>query len=182
MRRELTEKIEIPEGIEVEITEREIKLKKAGKELSRKYVGFEIKKEGKFVVLHCARATKREKKEMKTLKSHLKNGVDGLTERFEYRLQVCAVHFPMSVALDKAKNELIVKNFLGGVKPRAAKIVPGVEVKVEKDIITVLSEAKEKAGQTAANIEKATRVRNRDRRVFQDGIFIIEKPGEKILI
>jgi len=181
MRRELTEKIEIPEGIEAEITGSEIKLKKAGKELVRKFTGFEIKKEGNFVVLHCMRATKREKKEMKTLKSHLKNGIDGLTERFEYKLQVCAVHFPMSVSLDKAKNELIVKNFLGGVKPRVAKIIPGVEVKIEKDIITVLSEAKEKAGQTAANIEKATTVRNRDRRTFQDGIFITMKPGEKIL-
>ncbi|MFH1711297.1 MAG: 50S ribosomal protein L6, partial [Nanoarchaeota archaeon] len=125
MRREITEKIEIPEGVEVEITESEIKLKKDGNEAVRKYKGFEIKKEEKFVVLYCARATKREKKQMKTLVAHLKNGFSGLIERFEYRLQVCSVHFPMNVTLDKAKNELVIKNFLGGVKPRIAKIIPG---------------------------------------------------------
>ncbi|MBU3913512.1 MAG: 50S ribosomal protein L6 [Nanoarchaeota archaeon] len=181
MRKEIIEKINIPEGIEVEITDSEIKLKKSGKEASRKYRGFTIKKEGDVVSLECAKATKNEKKQMKTLLAHIKNGISGLIERFEYKLQVCAVHFPMNVSIDKAKNEVLIKNFLGGVKPRIAKIIPGVEVKIEKDMITVLSELKEKAGQTAANIEQATRITNRDRRVFQDGIYIIEKPGEKIL-
>jgi len=35
----------------------------------------------------------------------------------------------------------------------------------------------EDAGQTAANIERATKIKGFDPRVFQDGIYIIEKPG-----
>ena len=34
---------------------------------------------------------------------------------------------------------------------------------------------KENVGQTAANIERSTTVKNRDRRVFQDGIYLISK-------
>ena len=34
---------------------------------------------------------------------------------------------------------------------------------------------KEKVGNSAANIEHATRIRNRDPRVFQDGIYIVER-------
>jgi len=180
MRREIIEKIEIPSGIEVDVTSEKVIVKKGGKENSRRYEGFIVRKEGHELVIECKKATKKEKKQMKTLKAHIINIFKGIEKKFEYKLQVCAVHFPMSVTVDKAKHEVVVKNFLGGVKPRVAKIRGDVEVKVEKEILTITGENKEDAGQTAANIEKATRITNRDRRTFQDGIYIIEKPGEKI--
>jgi large subunit ribosomal protein L6 len=86
----------------------------------------------------------------------------------------------MTVTYDKARHELVIKNFLGEVKPRIAKILPEVEIKVEKEIITVEGHDKEKAGQTAGNIEKAAKVNNRDRRVFQDGIYLVSRNGEGI--
>ena len=76
------------------------------------------------------------------------------------------------------KENVTIKNFLGETTPRKAKIVPGVQVKIEGDIIKLSSPNIESAGQTAANIETATKIRNRDRTRFQDGIWITKKAGE----
>ncbi|HOV66806.1 MAG TPA: 50S ribosomal protein L6, partial [Methanoregulaceae archaeon] len=43
------------------------------------------------------------------------------------------------------------------------------------DAVTLSGIDKEKVGNSAANIEHATRIRNRDPRVFQDGIYIVER-------
>lgn len=170
------EKIEIPAGIEAEVDGNMVKIRKGNREMKREYSGFVLKKEGDSLVLSCKKATKNEKKMMQTIKAHIKNMILGLDKNFVYKLKVCAVHFPMAVSIDKSKKELVIKNFLGEVKPRTAKILEGAEVKIDKDVISVEGYNNEIAGQTAANIESATRVRNRDRRVFQDGIFITDKP------
>ncbi|MBI2078742.1 MAG: 50S ribosomal protein L6, partial [Euryarchaeota archaeon] len=58
---------------------------------------------------------------------------------------------------------------------RKATILPGVKVDVKGDQVTVTGIDLEKVSQTAANIETATHIRNRDIRVFQDGIYIVQK-------
>ena len=51
-----------------------------------------------------------------------------------------------------------------------------VEVRVvNKTDVVVRGADREKVGQTAANIERACRIKKRDRRVFQDGIYIVSK-------
>jgi hypothetical protein len=55
------------------------------------------------------------------------------------------------------------------------KILPSVKVEVKKQEVIVSGIDIEAVGQTAANIEQATRITGKDSRVFQDGIYIVEK-------
>ena len=48
-------------------------------------------------------------------------------------------------------------------------------MKVKGDIVTIEGNNVEHVGQTAANLEKATVVKGRDIRVFQDGVYTISK-------
>ena len=56
----------------------------------------------------------------------------------------------------------------------------GVDIKIDKAEISVSSVDKELAGQAAANFEILTKIRGRDKRIFQDGIYIINKAGKEI--
>jgi large subunit ribosomal protein L6 len=75
-------------------------------------------------------------------------------------------------------DQLIIKNFLGEKSPRTVKLKKGVTVKVDGDKILVESADKDLAGSMASDIELLTSKRNRDLRVFQDGIYMIEKAGK----
>jgi len=171
-RKDIEEIIEIPEGIAVQLEGERIKLKKDEEEIEKK-LEYPVKIEENKVIIKCEKATKKEKKLIKTTAAIIRSLIDGLMEKYVYELKICSVHFPINVSVENEK--LIIKNFLGEVKERKATILPGVNVKIDNDTIYVESSDKEKAGQTAANIEQATRIRNRDRRIFQDGIYIVKK-------
>ncbi len=180
MNKDLERFVEIPQGVEVLISGNEFSIKGNGKELKRVFDLGKIKtavKDGK-IVLTAKGATRRESKMIGTTWAHLKNMVKGLAEDFVYELEVCNVHFPMNVKIDGDK--IVIKSFLGETTERISKILPNAKVDIKGSNITVSSYDIEAAGQTAANLEKATRLTGRDRRIFQDGIFITEKLGRKI--
>jgi large subunit ribosomal protein L6 len=178
--KELREEIEIPEGLVASLEGDEIVMKKGDKELRRKLdPRFEVKVEGSKVMLNSSKTTRREKRMFGTVKAHIRNMIRGLTEGFKYELEVANVHFPMNVSYDKESNDLVVKNFLGEKKDRRIRLTEDVDVNVNKNIVEVTSHNIERAGQAATNIEKGTRVRNKDRRIYQDGIYIVKKPGRE---
>lgn len=175
---ELRSEVEIPEGIEIEVEGNKLIARKEGKEIRREFPRVILEKKEKKVVVKMSRSTKRERKQVNTIIAHINNIFQGLQEKFVYKLQICSVHFPMNVSIkDK---EVVIKNFLGETRERKAKILPEVDVKIDGEIIVVESHDKEAAGQTAATIEKTTTVKGRDRRIYQDGIFITEKAGRAI--
>lgn len=180
MKKEFSQTMEIPEGIEAEIDGSILKIKGPEGENSREFRTNKLtfEKKGNEIIVGSKKATKNEKKMINTIKAHVNNMIKGVQEKFEYKLKICYNHFPFTVEVKG--NEAIIKNFLGEKTPRKVTIPEGVEIKVEKDIIKIKSHNKELAGQAAANFETATKIRLRDRRVFQDGIFMIEKNGREI--
>jgi large subunit ribosomal protein L6 len=182
MKSDIHEEVEIPEGINAKIENGEISLRKGEAVLKRKLErSVNVKVENNKIIFEAKKATKRERKITGSLKAHCNNMIRGLTEKFRYRLESASVHFPVTIIFDKQKSEIAIKNFLGEKIDRRVKIDPRVEVKINKNIIEVESSDKELAGQAAANIEKGAKIRKRDRRIYQDGIYVVEKPGRTVL-
>jgi len=192
MNKDLAREVLIPEGVSVVVSGSEAVVKSGDKELKRSFdmgkVSIKVA-DGK-VVLVAKGATRRESKMIGTIWAHLKNMVKGCGEDFVYELEVCNVHFPMQVKIEPATQSsgcgssgcggvgevVVIKSFLGETTQRVARVMPGANVDIKGNKITVSSNDIEAAGQTAANLEKATRLTGRDRRIFQDGIFITKKP------
>lgn len=176
-----TEKIVLlPEGFTAELKDHILTIKGNGKEVHREFPLNRVKiaVKGNELKVYAKDATKRQLTTIGTTVAHISNLIKGLENDFEYVLEVCNVHFPMNVKVEGEK--LVIKSFLGEKAPRSAKIVSGVKVDVKGSTVTVTSPYIEKAGQTAANIEKAARLVGRDRRIFQDGIFLTSKNGRAI--
>ncbi len=178
---ELIRKIEIPQDVEVKIENTKISVKGPKGEITRdfKIKRFEFVKDNNELIIKVKKATKREKRLINTFAAHIRNMFKGVTQGFIYKMKVCYSHFPINVSLKG--NELIIKNFLGEKYPRTVKLPKEVNVKINGDIIVLEGIDKEKVGNCATLIEQATRITNRDRRVFQDGIYLIEKDGKSIV-
>ena len=171
--------IEIPEKIEINIDNGMISAKgtKGGAKKNLLDPKIKISKKDNKILIESKKSSKKEKKIVNTFKAHIKNLIKGVQEGYIYKLKICNSHFPMNVSVQN--DEFTVQNFLGEKIPRVLKLKKGTEIKIEGQEITVESPNLELAGQTAASIEKLCKITNRDRRIFQDGIYIYEKPSKK---
>lgn len=104
-----------------------------------------------------------------TIESHINNMCKGVTEGYSHTLKLVFAHFPMSIEV-KGK-DILIKNFLGEKLPRSCKLVGETRVKADKTTVTISGPSKEDVGQTIANMKTATKIKKKDGRVFQDGIY-----------
>lgn len=175
-----TEGLEIPEGVKVSLNSYTFTVSgpkgEVKKELASKKIKFSV--EANKIIFNVAKYSKKEKRLVNSFVAHLKNMFRGARVGYVYKLKVCPGHFPMT--LGYSNSELTVKNFVGEKIPRVLKIKKGVDVKIEGDVVIVSGADRELTGQTAGAIEQLTRRCGFDRRVFQQGIYIFEKPAREI--
>jgi large subunit ribosomal protein L6 len=174
----IKEEIKIPDTITISLEGKIIHMNGEKGSLSKhlSHPKITIKIQNNIIELSTSKSTnKKDKALLGTFTSHIKNMIKGVSEGYEYKMKTVYSHFPIKTSVEG--NDFIVQNFLGERSPRKAKILEDVTVETKGDDILVSGIDKEKVGQTVANIERATRVKKRDIRVFQDGVYLIGKRG-----
>lgn len=167
--------VAMPEGVSASLQGRTLsvrgKLGEAKKSFDK--INVNIAVEGNRVVFTPFSTKKKDNVIINTVSSIVRNMVTGVTKGFTYRVKVVYAHFPITVKT-KGK-QVLVENFVGERSPRAAEIVGDTKVTVEADDVIVKGVSLEDVGQTAANIELATKVKRKDQRIFLDGLYIYHK-------
>ncbi len=167
--------VELPKGFTASLEKNKLIIKGNGKEvakqLSLKKAAVEIQVEA--LKVYQLDKRKKSRAEAGSVVSHIKNMVKGLEKGFTYKLEVVYSHFPLNIAV---KNGFVEINNLGGAKhPKKAAIVGNTKVEVKGKEIIVSGNDKESVGQTAANLEIVTRIKGKDKRIFQDGLYIVSR-------
>jgi len=168
-------KVKIPGGVKASLDGMHLRVTGPKGQLSRnvRFPQVTVTCDGNEVVISTESRRKEITAMVGTLEAHTKNMFRGVTEGYEYRMKVVFSHFPIQLKIQGSRLE--IANFLGEKKARHARIEPGVTAKVGNDEVVLTGIDRELVGTTAANIEHATHIRDRDPRVFQDGIYMVQR-------
>ena len=177
--------VEVPEGVTVNVDGSKVTVSGPKGTLERDFShakGIRIRKmkneEGKEVVIvETFFADRKRKALVNTIASHINNMITGVTKGWKYTMKIVFSHFPISVKV--VGDTVEIHNFIGEKAPRKAKVLPGVKVQVKGRELIIEGIDIEKVSQTAANIEQATKIKDFDRRVFMDGIYIASREVAK---
>ncbi|MDD1746584.1 MAG: 50S ribosomal protein L6 [Methanomassiliicoccales archaeon] len=171
----IEERVAVPQGVKVAIKGAEVSVSGKAGQLKRSLASprVKIRTDKDEVVISCEYPKVKEKALVGTFASHIQNMIDGVQGGFEYHMKMVYSHFPMKATVKGEK--FVIENFLGEKSPRYANIVGHTKISVKGAEVVVSGVDLEATSQTAANIERACRIKGYDPRVFQDGIYIVEK-------
>lgn len=174
--------LRLPQGVTATIEAQEVTVKGSKGELSRTFVApnITIRIEKDSIIVKGNTKRRKTRALAGTVFGHISNMVRGVSREdpINYKLKIVYSHFPMNIKVQG--NQVAINNFLGEKHPRSSQILPSVKVDIKGQDVIVTGIGIEAVAQTAANLEQATKIRNRDPRVFQDGIYLIEKDGKPV--
>ena len=169
------DEVEIPEGVTITQTKHMLSfvgpLGKTFKSFRRIPINIEIKDNK--VILKSTGYKKRDYAILHTARSIIRNICEGLIVGYSIKMKVVYAHFPITVKIDG--KTIVIENFQGERAPRKTHIVGNTKVVPKGDDVLLTGEVWTDITQTAANIELKTKVKNKDHRVFLDGIYGYEK-------
>lgn len=175
MVKEIKRAVEIPDAVTVVMEGSMCTVTGPKGTLSRSlwYPGIVIELVDNQITVDSPNPRKKQQAMIGTISSHINNMIRGVTGGFSYTMKMVYSHFPIQLKVEG--RALNIGNFLGEKKPRKARIMGDTKVDVKGDVVVVTGINVEDVGQTAANIQQATKIKRFDPRVFQDGIYVVEK-------
>ncbi len=164
--------IAIPQGVTVDISGFDVTIKGPKGEVKKRFSGkIKIEKEGENIVV---KGPEKEKALMGTTNSLIESMIKGVTEGYSKELRILYSHFPASMEV-KGK-DILVKNFIGEKHPRKTKVHgDSTKVEVKGQNIKITGPDKHAVSQTFANIKGVLKIREKDCRIFQDGIYEVSE-------
>lgn len=170
--------IEVPQGVKVEISDKEIKVSGPKGEL-KQFMHPEIKVEltdGKIYVSPKKELSKKGRGLWGLYRALIANMVEGTSQGFTKKLEIEGVGFKANV-----EGNVLVLN-LGFTNPVKIEKIPGVEFLVEKNVITVSGSDKERVGHIAALIRKQKKAEPyKGKGIKYQGEKIRRKEGKKVV-
>ncbi|MDE1866475.1 MAG: 50S ribosomal protein L6 [Thaumarchaeota archaeon] len=138
-----------------------------------KKIPVELKIDGKTIIVKSVGTRKRDYAIFKTAESLINTLIKGVQTGYTFKMKIVYAHFPITV---KAKDGSIhVENFQGERAPRVSKIFGATKVVAKGDDVVITGPVLTDVSQTAASLQQNTKVKNKDSRVFLDGIYLFEK-------
>ncbi|KAF8195776.1 ribosomal protein L6, alpha-beta domain-containing protein [Mycena galopus ATCC 62051] len=179
-----TEELDIPEGIQVSIKSRLITVTGPRGTLSKnvRHVNMDIRlvKSAKKnrVTLAVWQGGRKHVACLRTIRSLINNMITGVTKGFQYKMRAVYAHFPINCIIQEDGHQVEIRNFLGEKTVRHVSMLNGVTVaesSAQKDELILEGNDIDMVSQSAASIQGACLVRNKDIRKFLDGIYVSGK-------
>ncbi|WP_327052976.1 50S ribosomal protein L6 [Halomicrococcus gelatinilyticus] len=169
--------LEIPDEVTAEIDHLDLTVEGPEGSVTRRlwYPDVNVEVADGSVVIESDESDAKTNATLGTFESHVRNMFHGVTTEWEYKMEVFYSHFPMQVRSEG--DQVVIENFLGEKSPRRVDVHGDTTVEVDDEELYLRGPDIEDVGQTAADIEQLTRVPDKDTRVFQDGVYITEKPS-----
>ena len=169
------ERVTVPEGVKVTVVGPLVTVTAGKGAVERIFSapGASLTLKGKEIHIRIKGERREHRSLAGTWRGHLQNMFEGAAFGLEYRLKIVYTHFPIKAQVKG--NRFVIENFLGEKNTRAVDLAAGVKAEVKGDMVHLTGNDLETLGYCASRIEQATKIKDRDPRIFQDGIYITAK-------
>lgn len=174
--------VAVPDGVTVSIKARVVSVKGKYGDLVQSYkhlpVDLKLLNNNKLVRVEMWFSSPTQRACIRTLCTHIKNMITGVTKMFQYKMRLVYAHFPINANITNDNTSVEIRNFMGEKKVRTINLLPGVTIdksKNVKDELVLTGIDVHAVSRSAALIHQSTLVREKDIRKFLDGIYVSEK-------